>query len=277
MTLLVGAAACRHRAALHAATADGTCPDSLECTHDHHCLTSSVLAYTESIPAGCPAACRATLADKIATATHAMENITAFNTTLSDKLAQIDQDIESFGAARAGLGLQKSKYYTILMGKASEYESAIARVSPSAGPRYVSGLLLHALVCTIMHLRCRDTCMHPLLMLSNSTGPMFCCRLQKQEDDRRWLVFQTITDCLVGVASLVGVFAPGQAGIKDIAEPAKKIAADFRELNKQPAKINLVMMISNTSKAATAAQWTEVSLLLLPVVWCGDHASWHRP
>lgn len=86
--------------------------------------------------------------------------------------------------------------------------------------------------------------------------------MQKQADDKAWLIFTTVTNCVQfvayaaasatdpsNVASAIGSF-------KDIAEGARQLA----DPNLQPVLPNILTTLRDTTPAGAAAAWSEVSM-----------------
>ena len=100
---------------------------------------------------------------------------------------------------------------------------------------------------------------------SAPVSPLSPTAPQKQANDRMWLIFDTIFDCIkfVGVAA-ASVKDPGNIG--NAAGSLKDIASDVRELadpSLQPVLPQIVTTLRDTSAAGADAAWSQVGPLVL--------------
>jgi hypothetical protein len=93
---------------------------------------------------------------------------------------------------------------------------------------------------------------------------------QKQAAEQAFAIFDTIMDCLSFIGSVVTMAGTpmnmkdsGKAG-GDLSKAGKQIGQDVKTLMNPPVKIDIVLVLENTTAEGVESAWDSVSLALAP-------------
>lgn len=89
------------------------------------------------------------------------------------------------------------------------------------------------------------------------TSALLCkfCLLQKQEDERMWLIFNTVTDFISMVATAGSIAVTPEAGdklgsVKDLMDKYKDVVKGVDSLLQPPQELTNLVVLADTSQAA---------------------------
>lgn len=82
--------------------------------------------------------------------------------------------------------------------------------------------------------------------------------MQKQADDRMWLIFTTVWDAVSFIGAAAGIVQDGPKALENYGQSVKTLTADIISLAEPPAAVKIVEVLKDTSPQGAASAWGQV-------------------